>query len=68
MSRQLKKIYQAELIRVGVPLLKAEQAAQNITAEQLRLIGEIWEDWATILGNHDTNTLSLVSSAEQTDS
>lgn len=58
MLRQLKKIYQAELIRVGVPLPKAEQAAQNITSEQLRLIGEIWADWAKVINSFDTKTKS----------
>lgn len=53
MSHQLNKIYQEQLVMVGVPLSKAEQAAQNMTSEQLRLIGEIWADWATILGHHD---------------
>ena len=53
MSHKLKKIYQAQLIRVGIPLSRAEEAAQNVTLNQLRVIGEIWADWATILAHHE---------------
>ncbi len=52
MSPKLKEIYQAQLVRVGVSLSKAEQAAQNVTANELKLIGEIWQDWANVLSEH----------------
>ena len=51
MLSELKQIYQAELIKVGVSRHKAEKAAQNITLEQLNLIAEVWLDWAKILNS-----------------
>ena len=55
MSHQLNRIYQEQLLMVGVPLSKAEQAAQNMTPEQLIIIGEIWADWGTVLAQLNTD-------------
>ena len=56
MSQNLKEKYKSQLIKVGVPLFKAEQAAQTLTLEQLKIIGEIWPDWAKILDLEHQNT------------
>lgn len=44
----LKQSYQEQLVRAGVPLNKAEQAAKILTLEELRMISEIWPEWANI--------------------
>jgi hypothetical protein len=46
---QLKQIYLEQLMKVGVAQSKAEQAANNLTIQQLKMIGEIWEEWFLIL-------------------
>lgn len=43
---RLEESYKNQLIGAGVSFLKAEQAARLMTWEELRLIGEIWPDWA----------------------
>jgi hypothetical protein len=59
MSHKLKTIYQAQLMKMGISLSQAEQAAQNLTTEQFKLIAEIWEDWATILAHHEPENQNL---------
>lgn len=45
----IRKSYQEQLVRAGVPVNKAEQAAKNLTLEEFQLIGEIWSEWATVV-------------------
>lgn len=48
-TSKLKQLYQQQLVKAGVPPQKATQAAESLTLEELRLIGEIWLDWGIIL-------------------
>ncbi len=43
---RLEESYKNQLIGAGVGFRKAEQAARLMTWEELRLIGEIWPEWA----------------------
>jgi len=43
---RLEESYKNQLIGAGVNLYEAEQAARLLTWEELRLIGEIWPEWA----------------------
>lgn len=49
MSHKLNQFYQEQLVKAGVSPFKAEQAAKVLTLEELKLIGEIWDDWGAIL-------------------
>ena len=49
MSDELKKLYQQQLVRVGISSSRAQQAAQNLTLEQLIIVGQIWSDWSDTL-------------------
>lgn len=49
MSHKLNQFYQEQLVKAGVSPFKAEQAAKILTLEELKLIGEIWDDWGAIL-------------------
>lgn len=50
-SIRLKKSYQKQLVRAGVPPQRARQAAASLTVEQLKLISDIWPEWAIIYSN-----------------
>jgi hypothetical protein len=43
---KLEHSYRDQLVKAGVAFHKAEQAAKSLTSEQLKLIGEIWPEWA----------------------
>jgi len=45
-AEKLKRSYQKQLIKAGVEPQRATQAATTMTLEELRLIGEIWQEWA----------------------
>ncbi|ACK72962.1 hypothetical protein PCC7424_4600 [Gloeothece citriformis PCC 7424] len=44
---KLIKSYREQLIKSGVDPSKAEKASQNLDQEKLRIISEIWSEWAT---------------------
>lgn len=52
---RLEESYKNQLIGAGVSFLKAEQAARLMTWEELRLIGEIWPDWAVTFCQAESN-------------
>lgn len=43
---QLKHSYQQKLVQAGIESHRIEAAVKNITIEELRLISEIWSQWA----------------------
>lgn len=42
---ELERSYRDELIKVGIESHRAEQAAKNLSWEQLLLISDIWLEW-----------------------
>lgn len=60
-TEKLKQLYKNQLIRAGVDSHKAEQAAQNLTGEELQLICEIWSDWAVALAEKEMLAMTEVS-------
>lgn len=42
------KSYQEQLIKAGVEPIKAEIASKNLDRDKLRIISEIWSDWALV--------------------
>lgn len=44
-TERLKQSYRNQLIKAGIAPHRAEQAADTLTPEELRLIGEIWPEW-----------------------
>lgn len=46
MKIKLEQLYKDQLVRVGVDLRRAEQAAKALTREELLLVGDIWPEWA----------------------
>lgn len=45
----LQQSYYNELIKVGVCPQKAEQAAMSMSQTELKMIAEIWSQWAVVL-------------------
>jgi len=45
-TQKLENSYKDQLVKAGVAPHRAEQAAKNLTKEQLQLISEIWPEWA----------------------
>lgn len=51
----LQELFQNQLVKVGVETNKAERAAKTLSVDELRLIGDIWPEWADIFSkNQDT--------------
>lgn len=48
-TEKLKQSYKKQLLKAGVDPHKAEQAAMNLTREELKLIHQIWPEWAAAL-------------------
>lgn len=47
--------YREQLIKAGVEPLKAEEASKNINQDQLRIISEIWSEWAHVFSQLESN-------------
>jgi hypothetical protein len=47
-TEKLKHSYREQLIKAGVEPQRAMQAARKITPDELRIIGEIWEEWGHV--------------------
>lgn len=45
----LQHSYYNELIKAGVCPKKAQQAAMSMSREELKMIAEIWLQWAVVL-------------------
>lgn len=45
----LQQSYYHELIKAGVCPKKAQQAAMSMSNEELKMIAEIWIQWAVVL-------------------
>lgn len=46
-TEKLKQAYRDQLIQMGVNFNKATQASEELTRNELQLIGEIWPEWAS---------------------
>ncbi len=43
----LKQAYRDQLVQVGVNVQKATAASQELSRNDLQMIGEIWPEWAS---------------------
>lgn len=47
-TEKLEQSYKDQLVKAGVDFHRAEQAAKILSREELKLIGEIWPEWAAV--------------------
>lgn len=59
-TEKLKQFYKEQLVRAGVDFHKAEQAVSNMTGEELKLIHDIWSDWAVVFPRTEDELLGSV--------
>ncbi len=57
----LKQAYQEQLLRYGVDVEKAKQAAERLSLEELMMISEIWRDWSI----HHSHLKSLITISDK---
>lgn len=64
----LKQSYQEQLVKAGVEPQRAMEAAELVTPEELRIIGEIWADWADCVrrasSKRSSSTIELMDTAK----
>lgn len=59
-TEKLEQSYKDQLVKAGVDFQRAEQAAKNLTWEQLQLISEIWLEWAPAFSQVEGERLATV--------
>lgn len=56
---QLRHFYQEQLVKSGVELHKAKQAANNLTVEELQIISQVGSDLSAAFYELERNILAL---------
>jgi hypothetical protein len=59
-AKNLEQLYIEHLIKAGVNVAKAEQAAKMVTQEQMQLISEIWPEWTAVFSQIEKEPLDSV--------
>lgn len=62
-TEKLEQSYQEQLVKAGVDLHRASQAAKSLSRDELQLIGEIWPDWAVSFSQAESERLASAQMA-----
>lgn len=62
-TEKLEQSYKDQLVKAGVDLHRAEQAAKVLSKDELQLISDIWPEWAVVFSQAERESLAYIEMA-----